>query len=87
MSWWQEAFPGFVYEADVSELRGEAKMAELLAFCGLEWDPACLDFRESEPRLGDDPLAVARRREERRRFYEPLLRPHLGESSAPAVAP
>jgi tetratricopeptide (TPR) repeat protein len=77
MSFWREAFPGFVYDVDVSELRDETRMRDLLAFCGLEWDPACVGFHQSEPRLGDDPARAARRREERRRFYEPLLRPYL----------
>jgi tetratricopeptide (TPR) repeat protein len=77
MSYWHQAFPGFVYDVDVSELRDESRMRELLDFCGLEWEPACLDFHESEPRLGDDPALAGRRREERRRFYQPLLAPHL----------
>jgi hypothetical protein len=87
ISYWHQAFPGFLHEVDVSDLRDEARTRELLTFCGLEWEPACLEFHESEPRLGDDPALGARRREERRRFYEPLLRPHLAgidPSAAPA---
>jgi tetratricopeptide (TPR) repeat protein len=87
MSWWHKAFPSFVCEIDVSTLGDESRMRELLAFCGLEWEPACLGFHQSEPRLGDDPAQAARRREERRRFYEPLLRPHLaGRASSGARA-
>jgi tetratricopeptide (TPR) repeat protein len=77
MSFWHRAFPGYFRDVDVGGLRSESSMRELLAFCGLDWEPACLDFHESEPRLGDNPDFAGARRAERRRFYEPLLRPYL----------
>jgi hypothetical protein len=85
MSWWHQAFPGFIFDADVSKLGTEASMWELLAFCGLEWDSACLAPHESEPRLGDDPIRAAARRERRHTFYEPLLRPYLAGSEGAAA--
>ena len=50
MQRWEEIFtPGSVcrvrYEDLVTDLEGETR--RLLAFCGLEWHPGCLDFRSN----------------------------------------
>ena len=85
MAFWHRAFPGYIRDVDVGALREESSMRELLAYCGLDWEPACLDFHESEPRLGESPDSAAARRAERRHFYEPLLRPFLTAREARAA--
>ncbi len=87
MGYWSRAFPGFVHDVDAAELQDEASARKLLEFCGLEWDSRCLGGHQTEPRLGEDPVSMATRRQERRRFYEPLLQPHLAGlgDAAPAV--
>jgi len=50
MRHWRKSLPvamlDWRYEAVVHAI--EERTRELLAFCGLEWDPACLDFAASE---------------------------------------
>jgi tetratricopeptide (TPR) repeat protein len=51
MDLWRELLPPdrfteVRYEAVVADLEGEAR--RLVAFCGLEWDEACLDFHKTE---------------------------------------
>ncbi len=49
MDHWREALPGFIHDIGYESLVGdqEAQSKALLAFCGLEWDDACLDFHSS----------------------------------------
>lgn len=50
MDHWREALPGFVYDFCYEDLlqNQEAESRRLLDFCGLEWDPVCLDFHRTE---------------------------------------
>ena len=49
MDHWRQVLPVPVlqvdYEAMVADLEGAAR--ELVAWCGLDWDPACLDFHKT----------------------------------------
>lgn len=46
MGFWRERFPGQFYDLDYQLLteNQEVETRKLLAYCGLEWDPACLEF-------------------------------------------
>lgn len=46
---WQELFPGRIFELHYERLveAQEATTRELLAFCGLAWEPACLAFQQT----------------------------------------
>jgi tetratricopeptide (TPR) repeat protein len=50
MQHWRTVLPGFIhdlhYEALVTDQRGQSR--QLLDFCGLPWDEACLDFHRGE---------------------------------------
>ena len=47
---WKELYPDRVYEMVYEDLQAdqEGKTRELLAFCGLPFDPACLRFHETQ---------------------------------------
>lgn len=82
MKFWRAAMPArfmeVQYESVVEDIESEAR--RLLAFCGLRWDPACLDFHRN-----DAPVATAssvqvrqplyRTSVERWRKYEFALQP------------
>lgn len=46
MRHWQEAMPGVIYHQSYEALveNIEAQTRQLLGHCGLDWEPACLDF-------------------------------------------
>ncbi len=46
MEFWRERFAGQIYDLDYELLteNQEAETRKLLAYCGLEWDSACLEF-------------------------------------------
>src|SRR5262249_14735746 len=51
MAHWREVLPPGVmlempYEALVADLEGQAR--QLVAHCGLDWDPACLSFDKTD---------------------------------------
>ena len=50
INFWQEQFPGFIldveYEDLVADMEGQTR--KILDFCGLDWDPACLEFYKSD---------------------------------------
>ena len=50
MRHWREVLPIEIHEVVYEEVVGdqERQSRELLAFCGLEWDPACLEFHRGE---------------------------------------
>ncbi len=64
MDFWEARFPGrvlnFGYEALVSDQ--EPQTRRLLAHCGLEWDPACLDFHENTAAVATPSAAQVRRK-------------------------
>ena len=47
---WSELYPGRIYDMVYEDLQAdqEGKTRELLAFCGLEFEPACLRFHETQ---------------------------------------
>lgn len=49
MRFWREALPGRILELEYESLveAQEVRTRELLAFCGLEWNDACLRFEEN----------------------------------------
>ena len=50
MQHWQQVLPDGVYEIQYEELvqAPETQARALLAHCGLEWDPRCLDFHRQD---------------------------------------
>ena len=50
MEHWRTTLPGFVYDLRYEQLLHdqETETRNLLEFCGLEWDSACLDFHRTE---------------------------------------
>jgi hypothetical protein len=75
------------YEDTVADLEGSAR--RILAYCGLPWDPRCLDFHLTE-RVVRTASATQVRRPiytssiGRWRAYEPFLAPLLAELSPSA---
>jgi hypothetical protein len=63
MSLWHRAFPGFVLDVDAADIaaRPQAEVRRILEFCGLPWNPACLDLRNVEQRLGEPATFMASR--------------------------
>ncbi len=53
MRFWRKKFPDRIYEVVYEDLLAdpESELRKLLAFCGFEFDPACLDFRASTGRF------------------------------------
>lgn len=50
MAHWKALYPEDIYDLDYEELVGEPRptIERLLAFCGLEWEDACLSFHEAD---------------------------------------
>jgi hypothetical protein len=50
MAHWREVLPVSFYEVQYEELVGDQERIsrELIDFCGLEWDDACLRFNEQK---------------------------------------
>ena len=91
MAHWREASPdGFLevrYEDVVDDLESQAR--RIIAYCGLDWDDACLDFhRTSRPVYTASGAQVRqpiyRGSIGRWRVYEPYLRPLLDALEHPA---
>jgi tetratricopeptide (TPR) repeat protein len=77
------------YEAVVDDLEGEAR--RLVAFCGLAWDEACLDFHQARRPVRTASVNQVRRplyrtSVARWKAYEPHLGPLLEALSGAAVA-
>jgi Sulfotransferase family len=49
MDHWRSALPAFVLEVTYEDLVAnlEQESRRLIAWCGLKWDPACLNFHET----------------------------------------
>ena len=83
MAHWRVVLPEGVmlevdYEALVADLEGQSR--RILAHCGVDWDPRCLDFHMSERRVRTASAAQVRRpiytsSIGRWRIYEPFLGP------------
>jgi len=62
MAHWEKVLPGFMYtlkyEEIVSDQQNQTK--NLLDFCGLPWDEACLAFHKTVRRVGTSSLAQVR---------------------------
>jgi tetratricopeptide (TPR) repeat protein len=50
MDHWHACFPGWIHDLDYERLteNQEAETRRLLAYCGLAWDPACLEFHKTK---------------------------------------
>jgi hypothetical protein len=50
MAHWKKVVPVRIHEADYEAITAdpEPRVREIVDFVGLEWDPACLNFHESE---------------------------------------
>ena len=50
MSHWHSVLPGFIYDIQYEDLVADQEKTtkDLLAYCGLEWDDACLAFYKSD---------------------------------------
>ncbi|KRG44663.1 sulfotransferase [Stenotrophomonas panacihumi] len=71
MAHWQALFPGRILELEYEELVSaqEAKTRELLAFCGLDWNAACLQFERNEAPVATASLVQVR---------QPLTNAYIG---------
>lgn len=58
MTCWPDRIKTFRYESFVNDL--EPATRELLDFCGLEWDPACLDFHKNKREVLTSSVAQVR---------------------------
>ena len=85
MDHWRQVLPAGVmlevaYEAVVADLEGQARA--IVAHCGLDWDPACLDFHEGGRQVRTASTLQVRRpiyssSVGRWKAYEPHLKPLL----------
>lgn len=71
MAHWQEVLPGRVHELHYEDLLRdqEDQTRRLLAFCGLDWDPACLAFEQNTAAVATASVAQVR---------EPLTSRYVG---------
>ena len=55
MQYWHDLFPGVIHDVHYEDLIEDQEKAsrDLLAHCGLEWDPACLDFAGNASPVAD----------------------------------
>ena len=82
MAHWQQALPGkvlCVQHEDVVE-NFEANVRRILDFCGLDFEPACLEFHRNERKVHSASSEQVRRPINREgidqwRHYEPWLGP------------
>ena len=50
MNYWHELYPGKIYDISYEELtsKQEKETRKLIEYCGLDWDPNCLNFHENK---------------------------------------
>lgn len=85
MAAWTTLLPQLIHTIDIAQLRSnpQERTAELLAFCGLDWEAACLLDAESEPQLGGwDSGKVAANRAAQVAAWQSRRPDLLGESAA-----
>lgn len=70
MAHWHNVLPGFIHDISYEELVGEPeqKTRDLISFCGLEWDDACLEFYNT-----DRPVKTASAQQVRKPIYKNAL--------------
>jgi tetratricopeptide (TPR) repeat protein len=78
------------YEETVADLEGVAR--RLVAWCGLDWEPACLAFHEGKRPVRTASVTQVRqpiytRSIGRWKHYEPTLGPVLAKLAAPGLCP
>ncbi|MHB1561995.1 MAG: sulfotransferase family protein, partial [Isosphaeraceae bacterium] len=80
MRHWREVLPGIVHEVDYESLVDdfEAEARRLVVACGMEWDPACLQFHTTKrtvrtASVGQVRQPVYRKSLARWKAYEPYL--------------
>ena len=63
MEYWRSSLPGFIYDLSYESLvtDQENQMRQLLDFCHLAWDDACLDFHKTRRKVGTASNAQVRR--------------------------
>lgn len=80
MAHWRRVLPGRILEVSYETLvdTQEASTRQLLAFCGLSWNDACLRFQDNAAPAGSNPVLVRapvyRTAVKRWKRYEPQLR-------------
>ena len=67
MNHWHSVLPGFIYDIQYEDLvtDQETQSRALLAYCGLEWNDACLEFYKT-----DRPVRTASAAQVRRPIYK-----------------
>jgi tetratricopeptide (TPR) repeat protein len=82
MAYWEEALPGFIYTLEYEKMISDQQKQtrELLDFCALPWEEACLDFHKTERSINTVSLTQVRQpiyKEsiQRWRNYEKQLEP------------
>jgi len=62
MSYWEETLPGFMYSLSYEDMIADQRKQteDLLDFCGLSWDDACLAFYRTKRRVTTASLAQVR---------------------------
>ncbi|MBI4921781.1 MAG: sulfotransferase [Devosia nanyangense] len=82
MAHWHDLLPGAVLDVSYEQLVAdpEPSMRRLLDFCGLDWDPACLEFHRTERGIPTNSFAQVR---------QPLYADSIGMAQAyrPFIAP
>ncbi len=94
MDHWRKVLPVPIldvgYEETVEDLEGVAR--KLIAFCGLEWDPACLAFHETKRTVRTASLSQVRqpiykKSVQRWKNYEASLGPMFRSIDSPPAIP
>ena len=63
MTYWRETLPGFIYDINYERLIAdqENQIRQLLDYCHLPWDDACLDFHKTRRKVRTASNAQVRR--------------------------
>ena len=72
MNFWQKKIPGFIYEANYENIvkNQEYESKNMIKFCGLDWDPNCLNFHKNNK----TPIKTASVVQARKPIYKSSLR-------------
>jgi len=82
MAYWHAILPDYIYDVHYEDIIADQKTAtqQLLEFCGLNWDEACMSFYKS-----DRPVSTASSAQVRRPVYSSSVR--LWEKYAKQLEP